>query len=67
MNIIMKRLEDLTPYENNPRINDGAVDATAKSIAEFGFKVPMVITTDGIIIAGHTSTQTAFDTLRRKT
>lgn len=33
----------LVPYENNPRINDQAVDKVAESIREFGFKVPIVI------------------------
>lgn len=42
------------PYEKNPRRNDDAVDAVAASIREFGFKVPIVVDKDGIIIAGHT-------------
>lgn len=54
MTIENKLLEDLIPYENNPRINDGAVDAVAASIKEFGFKVPIVIDKDNIIVAGHT-------------
>lgn len=48
------RIEQLTPYENNPRLNDGAVDAVASSIERFGFKVPIVIDTDNVIVAGHT-------------
>lgn len=54
MNIVMKKLTELKEYENNPRNNDDAVDAVAKSIEEFGFKVPIVITSDHVIIAGHT-------------
>lgn len=54
MEIIVKKIEELTPYEKNPRKNDSAVDYVAKSIKEFGFKVPIVIDKDGIIIAGHT-------------
>lgn len=54
MEIIYKKLEELKPYENNPRFNDDAVEYVAKSIKEFGFKVPMVIDKDGVIIAGHT-------------
>lgn len=54
MKIIEKKLSDLIPYENNPRNNDGAVDAVAASIKEFGFKVPIVIDKDNVIIAGHT-------------
>lgn len=47
-------LFDLKPYENNPRINDNAVDSVMNSIKEFGFKVPIVITKDNVIVAGHT-------------
>ena len=47
-------VEDLKPYENNPRYNDGAVDYVAKSIEEYGFKVPIIVQKDGTIIAGHT-------------
>ena len=54
MEIIEKKIEDITPYEKNPRKNDEAVDAVANSIKEFGFKVPIVIDKDGIIVAGHT-------------
>jgi DNA modification methylase len=42
------------PYENNPRINDDAVDAVAASIREFGFRQPIVVDADGVIICGHT-------------
>lgn len=52
--IIEKRLQDLTPYEKNPRKNAQAVEAVAASIREFGFKVPIVIDRDGVIVAGHT-------------
>ena len=52
MQIITKNLKDLRPYENNPRLNDSAVEAVANSIKEFGFKVPMIITKDGEIVAG---------------
>lgn len=44
----------LKPYKNNPRKNDGAVDAVVASIREFGFKVPIVIDKDCEIVAGHT-------------
>lgn len=52
--IVEKQLNELKPYENNPRINDGAVEYVANSIKEFGFKVPIVIDKDNVIIAGHT-------------
>ena len=48
------RLDELRPYEKNPRRNDRAVDAVAKSIETFGFKVPIVIDADNVIVCGHT-------------
>lgn len=54
MNIVEKRLEELQPYENNPRKNDAAVEYVANSIKEFGFKVPIIVDKDGVIVAGHT-------------
>lgn len=54
MQIYDKPLEWLTPYENNPRNNDEAVEQVANSISEFGFKVPIVATSSGEIINGHT-------------
>lgn len=59
MKIIDKKLSELTPYANNPRLNDGAVDAVAASIKAFGFKVPIVIDADGVIVAGHTRLKAA--------
>ena len=59
MNIIEKKLTELKEYENNPRNNDGAVEAVAESIKQFGFKVPIVIDADGVIIAGHTRKKAA--------
>lgn len=55
--IIYKQLDDLKPYENNPRRNENAIDKVANSIKEFGFKVPIVIDRDGVIVAGHTRYQ----------
>ena len=54
MEIIDKKLNEIKPYEKNPRKNDEAVKYVANSIKEFGFKVPIVIDKDGIIVAGHT-------------
>ncbi len=54
MQIVNISLNDLKPYENNPRKNDQAVDKVAKSIEQFGFKVPLVIDKNNIIVAGHT-------------
>ena len=54
MKIENKKLTYITPYENNPRRNDAAVEYVANSIREFGFKQPIVIDKDGVIVAGHT-------------
>lgn len=54
MEIVNKKLSELKPYEKNPRKNDEAVKYVANSIKEFGFKVPIVIDKDNVIVAGHT-------------
>ena len=54
MEIVYKKIEELKPYEKNPRKNENAVKYVANSIKEFGFKVPIVIDKDNVIIAGHT-------------
>lgn len=54
MNIIYKGLDEIEPYKNNPRSNDKAVEAVAESIDSFGFKVPLVVDKDGVIVTGHT-------------
>jgi len=54
MKIFDKKLNEIKPYEKNPRFNDNSVDAVANSIEEFGFKVPIVIDKDGVIVTGHT-------------
>ena len=61
MKIINKKIDELKPYENNPRFNDDAVEYVANSIREFGFKVPMVIDKDGTIITGHTRYKAAIE------
>lgn len=48
------KIEQVIPYKGNPRINDDAVDAVAESIKQFGFKQPIVVDKDNVIIAGHT-------------
>lgn len=52
--IIEKSIDELVPYENNARINDKAVDVVANSIQEFGFKNPVIIDKNNVIVAGHT-------------
>ena len=54
LQIIEKSITEITPYEKNPRKNDEAVEYVANSIKEFGFKVPIVIDKNGVIVAGHT-------------
>lgn len=54
MEIVYKKLNEIKPYEKNPRKNDEAVEYVANSIKEFGFKVPIVIDKNGIIVTGHT-------------
>lgn len=54
MQIIEKRIKDLHPYDKNPRNNDGAVDYVVASIEAYGFKVPIIIDKNGVIVAGHT-------------
>jgi len=59
MKIINKKIDDLIPYHNNPRINNDAVNYVASSIKEFGFKVPIVIDEFNVIITGHTRLKAA--------
>ncbi len=59
MKIEMWPLAKVKPYEKNPRKNEGAIDAVAKSIQEFGFRVPIVVDGDGVVIAGHTRLKAA--------
>ena len=58
------RIENITtskliPYENNPRLNDEAVKYVANSIQQFGFKVPIVIDSNNVIVTGHTRLKAA--------
>jgi DNA modification methylase len=54
MLVEMRPITSIRPYENNPRHNDAAVDAVAASIREFGFRQPIVVDEDGVIVVGHT-------------
>lgn len=54
MLVEMRALALLKPYPNNPRVNDAAVDAVVASLREFGFRQPLVVDEDGVIIVGHT-------------
>lgn len=54
MNVQEIKLKDIKPYGKNPRKNDDAVPYVAESIKQFGFKVPIVIDKNNVIVAGHT-------------
>ena len=54
MKIELRDVQAIRPYEQNPRVNDQAVEAVAKSLREFGFRQPIVVDADGVIICGHT-------------
>jgi DNA modification methylase len=54
MKIELWKIADVKPYPGNPRLNDEAVDAVAASLKEFGFRQPIVVDTEGIIVCGHT-------------
>lgn len=47
-------IDEIIPYKNNPRINEDAIPYVKNSIKEFGFKVPIVIDKNNVIVAGHT-------------
>lgn len=59
MKIIDVAVSELKAYENNPRNNEHAVEKVAASIRDFGFKVPVVIDTDNVIVCGHTRVKAA--------
>jgi DNA modification methylase len=54
LTIELRSIGDIRPYPNNPRTNDNAVDAVAASIREYGWRQPIVVDSDGVIICGHT-------------
>lgn len=54
MKIEHRKLADIRPYDNNPRHNDDGVAALAASIQEFGFRQPVVVDEEGVIVVGHT-------------
>src|SRR5262245_14841801 len=54
MEIALWPIAKLRPYPNNPRQNDDGVQAVANSLREFGFRQPIVVDADGVIVCGHT-------------
>src|SRR5690242_11545177 len=59
MHIELRKLAEITPYDKNPRHNDSAVDAVARSIKEFGFRQPIVVDEHGVVVVGHTRLKAA--------
>lgn len=55
------KVNKLIPYENNPRINDGAVPALVESIRQLGFNVPLVIDKNNVVVCGHTRLKAALE------
>ena len=53
MQIELQDINSITPYDRNPRINDNAIDAVAASLREFGFRQPIVVDAESVIIVGH--------------
>ena len=54
MELVDRKVTELVPYANNPRLNSKAVTPVAESIRKFGFKVPLVIDKNNVVICGHT-------------
>ncbi len=61
MQIEMRPLSTITPYDKNPRQNDDAVAAVVVSIREFGFRQPIVVDSEGVIVVGHTRYKAALE------
>lgn len=59
MKIEQRAPKDIKPYPNNPRLNDAAVDAVAESIRQFGFRQPVVVDEEGVVVCGHTRLKAA--------
>ena len=59
MNIIYKKIDEIIPYEKNARKNDKAVKYVAESIKQFGFKNPVIIDSENVIVCGHTRVKAA--------
>lgn len=59
INIEYRKVGELLPYERNPRRNDEAVELVANSIREFGFKVPIIVDSNFVVVTGHTRLKAA--------
>ena len=54
MELVTMKLSDIVPYENNPRINNQAVEAVKESIRQCGYVAPIIVDEYNVILAGHT-------------
>lgn len=52
-------IDDIKPYINNPRLNEEAIPYVMNSIKEFGFKNPIILDKNNVIVAGHTRLESA--------
>lgn len=59
MDIKMVKIDDIVPYENNPRHNADAIEPVKESIRQFGFRNPMILDKENVIVAGHTRYEAA--------
>ena len=59
MNILEIDVKDVQEYENNARKNDKAIGLVAESIQKYGFRVPVIIDTNNVLVAGHTRLKAA--------
>ena len=59
LQVVYRKVDELIPYARNPRKNDAAVPEVLASIKEFGFKVPIIVDKDNVIVAGHTRLKAA--------
>lgn len=59
MEIVNMAISDIVPYERNPRKNSAAIKPVANSIQEFGFRYPIVVDENHVIISGHTRYEAA--------
>ena len=59
MQIEMLPIEAIKEYERNPRLNEDAVQPVADSISAFGFRVPVIVDADNVLVAGHTRLKAA--------
>lgn len=61
LEIVYVNIDNIKPYENNPRFNDNAVKYVKKSIENFGFKIPIVLDKNNTIVCGHTRVKSALE------